>query len=57
MSFAEVLQRRALELDDQSLSAADERLAEERLAAHHQNPGSSIPLKAMKERLRSRHSK
>ncbi|MEW6303153.1 MAG: hypothetical protein AB1705_06770 [Verrucomicrobiota bacterium] len=68
MSFAQVLEelpaltveqrqlviRRALELDDPPLSADDEALAESRLAAHHADPASSVPLKEMKARLRSR---
>jgi len=66
MSFAEVIEklprmtfeqrqkliRRALELDDAPLSSADEALVESRLAAHQANPGSSVPLAEMKERLR-----
>lgn len=68
MSFAEVLQqlpaftlaqrqmivRQALELDDPGLSAADEALVEERLAAYHADPASSISLDEMKRRLRTR---
>lgn len=68
MSFAQVLEelpgltveqrqvliRRALELDDPPLSAADEALIETRLAAHHADPQSSVPLEEMKARLRSR---
>jgi putative addiction module component (TIGR02574 family) len=68
MSFAEVLQelpaltfeqrqqliRRAVELDDTGLSAADEALVESRLAAHHADTNSAIPLDEMKRRLRSR---
>jgi hypothetical protein len=68
MSFAEVLQelpaltvqqrqlviRRALELEEPSLSATEESLAETRLAGHRQNPASSVPLDEMKRRLRSR---
>ena len=71
MSFTEVLQelpvltveqrqlliRRALELDDPPLAPEDEALAEERLAAHCQNPESAVPLDAMKARLRSRFTK
>ena len=71
MSFAAVLQelptlsvrerqliiRRALELDEQPLSSADEALVQERLNAHRQNPESSIALDEMKTRLRSRVSK
>lgn len=50
----QILIRRALELDDLPLSAADEELIEERLAAHHRDPSSSVPLDEMKRRLRSR---
>ncbi|HMH42993.1 MAG TPA: hypothetical protein VK557_05885 [Pyrinomonadaceae bacterium] len=49
----QILIRRALELDDSPLSAADEELVEERLAAHHDDPGSSIPLDELKSHLRS----
>ena len=49
----QVLIRRALELDDSPLSAADEALVNRRLAAHHQNPATSVPLEAMKAKLRS----
>lgn len=68
MSFAEVMQqlpaftlaerqmivRQALELDDPGLSAADEALVEERLAAHRADPSSAISLDEMKKRLRAR---
>jgi len=68
MSFAQVLEqlpaltleerqiliRRAVELDDPPLSAADEALIESRLATHRANPQSSVPLDEMKARLRSR---
>lgn len=68
MSFAQVLQklpdltveqrqlliRRALELDDPPLSQGDEQLVASRLAGHAADPGSSIPLAAMKSRLRGR---
>lgn len=50
----QILIRRALELDDPPLSAADEELVEGRLAAHHSDPNSSVPLDGMKSRLRSR---
>ena len=67
MSFAEVLRelpsltlterqevvRRALDLDDPGLSRADEALAVKRLAEHHKNPASAVPLETMKARLRS----
>ncbi len=48
----QLLIRRALELDDPSLSQADEALVEARLAAHHADPSSSIPLENVKTRLR-----
>ena len=67
MSFAEVMEqlpsltlqqrqvlvRRALELDDSPLSLADEVLVENRLAAHRQNPASSVPLETMNTSLRA----
>jgi putative addiction module component (TIGR02574 family) len=50
----QILIRRVVELDDPALSAADERLVENRLAEHHADPSSSIPLDELKSRLRSR---
>ncbi len=50
----QILIRRVLELDDPPLAAADEELVEERLAEHHRDPGSSVPLGEMKSRLCSR---
>ena len=50
----QILIRRALEIDDPPLSAAEEELVEGRLAAHHSDPNSSIPLNQLKDRLRSR---
>ena len=50
----QILIRMALELDDSPLSAADQKLVEERLAEHHDNPDSSLPLQELKNRLRSR---
>lgn len=50
----QLLIRRAIELDDPPLSRADETLVDSRLAAHHTNPTSSVPLEQLKERLRSR---
>ena len=50
----QILIRRALELDDPPLSAADEALVEERMAEHDANPSSSISLDEMKHRLRTR---
>lgn len=49
----QMLIRRVLELDDPPLSVADEELVEARLAAHHSDPGSSMPLAELKDRLRS----
>jgi uncharacterized protein Smg (DUF494 family) len=71
MSFTEVLNElpaltvdqrqllisRALELDELPLSVEDEASIEERLAAHHQNPASSMPLAEMKARLQDRFAK
>ena len=67
MSFAEVLDelpaltfeqrqlliRRAVELDESGLPPVDEALVDSRLAGHHSDPDSSIPLDKMKLRLRS----
>jgi len=50
----QILIREALELDNPPLSAADEALIDERLAAHRANPESSISLDELKDRLRSR---
>jgi len=71
MSFAEVLEelpaltfeqrqlliRRAVELDGPPLSPEDEALIEKRLAAHHADPNSSLPVEELKARLRTRFSK
>ena len=50
----QLLIRRVIELDDPPLSEAGEALVESRLADHHLNPTSSLPLDTLKERLRSR---
>lgn len=50
----QILIRQALDLDDPPLSAAEEELVEARLAAHHADPGSSVPLNEVRDRLRSR---
>ena len=50
----QLLVRRVIELDDPPLSEADETLVESRLADHHLNPTSPLPLETLKERLRSR---
>lgn len=71
MSFNEVLQelpalsfeqrqlliRRALELDEPSLSEQDETLVDSRLAALKEDPASALSLDEIKSRLRSRYSK
>lgn len=44
----QLLVRRVIELDDPPLSDADEALAESRLAAHHLDPTSSLPLETLK---------
>ncbi len=50
----QLLIRRVIELDDPPLSQSEETLVESRLAAHYLDPTSSLPLKKLKERLRSR---
>ena len=50
----QLLVRRVFELDDPPLSEADETLVDSRLAAHHSNPTSSLPLEKLKENLRTR---
>ena len=50
----QLLVRRVIESDDPPLSTAEEALVESRLAAHLADPTSSLPLKTLKKRLRSR---
>lgn len=50
----QLLIRRVIELDDPPLSEADETLVEQRLAAHRNDPTSSLPLETLKEYLRLR---
>jgi hypothetical protein len=50
----QLLIRRVMELDDPPLSESDERMVESRLAAHHLDPSSSLPLETLKEHLNSR---
>ena len=59
LSVAErqLLVRRALELDEPGLAEQDIALVEQRLAKHHENPDSAVPLEEMKTRLRDRFSK
>lgn len=52
----QILIREALELDDPPLSAADKALVEGRLADHHADPASSVPIDEMKRRLRRRRT-
>ena len=52
----QLLIRKAVELDESPLSAADEALVESRFASHHADPDSSIPLEESKARIRSRLS-
>ena len=49
----QMVMHRTLELEDPPLSDAETDLVEMRLAAHHQNPASSVPLEEMKKRLRA----
>ena len=55
-SFEErqLLIRRVIELDDPPLSKADETLVDLRLAAHRNDPTSSLPLETLKDHLQSR---
>lgn len=53
LSERQLLVTRVLELDDRTLSDEEEALVESRLAVHRNNPASSVPLEAMKSRLRS----
>jgi putative addiction module component (TIGR02574 family) len=50
----QLLIRRAIDLDDPPMTAADEALVESRFASHHADPSSSIPLEESKARIRSR---
>lgn len=56
LSVAErqILVRRALDLDESSLSPADEHEVERRLAAHRADPASALSLEEMKARLGAR---
>lgn len=68
MSFAEVLQeiprftpeerqilmRRVLDLEDEPFTVKEDALIQERLNAHRSEPSSSMPLEAMKSKLRSK---
>jgi len=50
----QLLIRSVIELDDPPLSEDDEALVELRLAAHRNDPTSSLPLETLKEYLRLR---
>lgn len=49
----QLLVRRAIELDEPSLSSADEELVRSRLADHERDPSTAIPFEAMKEKIRT----
>jgi putative addiction module component (TIGR02574 family) len=49
----QLLVRRAIELDEPPLTAADEDLVRTRLADHERDPSTAIPFDAMKEKLRA----
>ena len=53
----QLLVRRVIELDEPPLTEADERIVESRLAAHHLDPSSSLPLETLKEHLNYRRKK
>ena len=53
----QLLVRRVIELDEPALSEADERIVESRLRAHHLDPSSSLPLKTLKEHLKTQRKK
>ena len=50
----QLLTRRVIALDDPPLSETEADLVGQRLAEHHADPDSSIPLAEFKVRLRSR---
>ena len=50
----QLLIRRVIELDDPPLSDAHEELVDSRLVAHRADPSSSLPLKTLKEQIKSR---
>ena len=52
----QLLVRRAMELDASPMSEADEVLVEARLAAHRADPGTSVPIDAMKAQIRARRA-
>lgn len=50
----QLLIQRAVELDETSLSPAEERLVEERLAEYRQNPNSGISWEEVESHLRAK---
>jgi hypothetical protein len=50
----QMLVRRALELDDPEITAEDEVIVEQRMAAHRHDPKSTVSLADMEERVRAR---
>ncbi|HVU16032.1 MAG TPA: hypothetical protein VHD32_03865 [Candidatus Didemnitutus sp.] len=50
----QLVMRRAMELDEFSLSPEEERLVEERLAEYRRDPSSGVSLQEMERRLRAR---
>lgn len=53
----QLLIRRALEIDEPSLSPEDEKLIASRLEDHRRDPSSAVSFDDMKSALRSRFSK
>jgi hypothetical protein len=49
----QLLVRRAIELDEPPLTAADENLVRNRFAEHERDPSTAIPFDAMKKKLRA----
>jgi hypothetical protein len=49
----QLLVRRAIELDEPPLSAADEDLVRNRLAEHERDPSTAVSFEAMKEKVRT----
>lgn len=53
VSERQLLVRRAIELDEPPLSAADEDLVRNRLAEHERDPSTAVSFETMKEKLRA----